>query len=70
MSNIIGNKRNKCNDGYYDLIEYTPDWHPWTHAILHFVDDGKHYQRPGIETCTGWTNYINVRAAWEAFDNL
>ena len=58
----------KGNGITLELVEYDdPSWAPWTHCIRQIVADGKHYQRPGQRTCTGWSNYENFQDAVKNF---
>lgn len=66
MSKALKTAKTGC-DVTLELVEYDDSWQPWTHCIRRIIDDGKSYERPGLRTCTGWTNYETLEDADKAF---
>jgi hypothetical protein len=53
--------------GNYELRELDASWAPWTHQVVTWTPDGKHYGRPGRRITTGVANFESEAAARRLF---
>lgn len=51
----------------YELIALDKGWEPWKYQIVHMVDDGAPWGRPGEPICVGWANFETKEAAETAY---